>query len=365
MKIKKYIVIFLNAIILTNILMYAEAYAVNGNAEANQNNKLGVAYRTHVQDIGWQNYVTEGKMAGTEGQAKRLEGINIKLLNNKENISINYLVHVQDIGWQGWKTDDEMAGTSGRSLRLEGIKINLSNSNNYSIMYRVHVQDIGWQGWKTEGEMAGTEGQSKRLETIEIKIVEKSKFGMLHIDTPSNGASINSYQNNKISVSGWKMSNAENSFIKAYMDNNLIDSNLISYVERKDVINSIKGYGTESQNPTPGFKFDTNISNLSEGNHTIKIELYYENIVLANKETTFYIDNEMHIKYQAHVENIGWQSWQSDEGMAGTEGRALRVEALKIQLENAPSNIHIKYRTHVQDIGWQDWKTDGQLAGTE
>ena len=75
----------------------------------------------------WQNYVKEGDMAGTEGQSKRLEGINIKLLNNKENISIRYQVHVQDIGWQGWKTNDEMAGTSGRSLRLEGIRINLVN----------------------------------------------------------------------------------------------------------------------------------------------------------------------------------------------------------------------------------------------
>ena len=30
--------------------------------------KPEVEYRTHVQDIGWQEYVTEGKQAGTTGK---------------------------------------------------------------------------------------------------------------------------------------------------------------------------------------------------------------------------------------------------------------------------------------------------------
>jgi len=32
-------------------------------------------------------------------------------------------VHVQDYGWQAWKRDGAMAGTSGESKRLEGIEI--------------------------------------------------------------------------------------------------------------------------------------------------------------------------------------------------------------------------------------------------
>ena len=42
--------------------------------EANVN----VAYRTHVQTFGWQGWKYNGQMSGTSGQAKRLEGINIK-----------------------------------------------------------------------------------------------------------------------------------------------------------------------------------------------------------------------------------------------------------------------------------------------
>ena len=38
-----------------------------------------VEYRTHVQNIGWMDWVPSGKMSGTSGQAKRLEAIQIRL----------------------------------------------------------------------------------------------------------------------------------------------------------------------------------------------------------------------------------------------------------------------------------------------
>ena len=69
------------------------------------------------------------------------------------------------------------------------------------------------------------------------------------------------------------------------------------------------------------------------------------------------------ITYQGHVQKIGWQKWVSDGELAGTTGMARRVEALKIKLNNMPG-YSIKYRVHVQKIGWQDWVSDGELAGT-
>lgn len=131
-----------------------------------------ISYTTHIQDIGWQNQVKDGEMAGTEGQAKRLEAIKITL-KDLSGVKIKYQTHIQDIGWQDWKYDGTLAGTEGQSKRLEAIRIELEESDKYSIMYRVHIQDIGWQDWRYDGEKAGTEGQSKRLEAIQIKIVEK------------------------------------------------------------------------------------------------------------------------------------------------------------------------------------------------
>jgi N-acetylmuramoyl-L-alanine amidase len=40
------------------------------------------------------------------------------------------------------------------------------------------------------------------------------------------------------------------------------------------------------------------------------------------------------------------------------------LQAIKIMLEGAPSNYHVKYRAHVRNIGWQAWVTDGVQAGT-
>ena len=40
---------------------------------------ITVSYKTHVQTFGWENEVSNGKMAGTVGSAKRLEGITIRV----------------------------------------------------------------------------------------------------------------------------------------------------------------------------------------------------------------------------------------------------------------------------------------------
>ncbi len=134
-----------------------------------------VQYRTHVQKIGWQKYVKEGAMSGTSGQAKRLEGINISLLNPEYSGGITYRTHVQTYGWQDWKSNGAMSGTSGQAKRLEAIEIKLTGemAQHYDIYYRVHAQKFGWMGWAKNGESAGTAGYGYRLEAIEIRIIEK------------------------------------------------------------------------------------------------------------------------------------------------------------------------------------------------
>lgn len=134
-----------------------------------------VSYRTHIENIGWQSYVSNGTMAGTTGKSLRLEGINIKLENMDYSGDITYQTHIQNIGWQPWKKNGDMAGTSGQSLRLEAIKIKLTGeiANHYDVYYRVHCQEFGWMDWAKNGEAAGSSGYSYRLEGIEIRLVKK------------------------------------------------------------------------------------------------------------------------------------------------------------------------------------------------
>ena len=132
-------------------------------------------YQTHVQNVGWQDYVKNGAMSGTEGRSLRLEGIKINLNNKRISGNIEYSTHVQNIGWQNFVKNGSMSGTEGRSLRLEGIKIRLTGdlADKYDIYYRVHSQNIGWMGWAKNGEPAGTAGFSYRLEGIQIVVVNK------------------------------------------------------------------------------------------------------------------------------------------------------------------------------------------------
>lgn len=70
-----------------------------------------------------------------------------------------------------------MAGTSGEAKRLEAICIALTGemAEHYDIYYRVHAQTFGWLGWAKNGEASGTAGYAKRLEGIQIVLVPKGK----------------------------------------------------------------------------------------------------------------------------------------------------------------------------------------------
>lgn len=132
-------------------------------------------YKTHVQTFGWQNWTKEGDVSGTTGQSKRLEGINIELLDPEYTGGIRYKTHVQTFGWQDWVENGAMSGTTGKSKRLEAIQIELTDemAEKYDVYYQVHAQTFGWMGWAKNGEKAGTAGYSKRLEGIRIQLVPK------------------------------------------------------------------------------------------------------------------------------------------------------------------------------------------------
>ena len=117
-------------------------------------------------------------VAGTTGQSKRVEAIQIRLNNGvSDYYDIEYRAHVQNIGWQGWVKNDQVAGTTGESKRIEAIQIKLvpkksfqgsSNPSNTDFSYRSHVQDFGWLGYVENNSISGTVGISKRLEAFEL-----------------------------------------------------------------------------------------------------------------------------------------------------------------------------------------------------
>lgn len=218
--------------------------------------------------------------------------------------SISYQTHVQDYGWQSWKSNGEVSGTVGQSKRLEGINIKLSNING-SIEYKTHVQDIGWQDWKSNGQMSGTTGQSKRLEAIQIKL---------------SGEAANQYD--------------------VYYRVHAQDYGWLDWAKNGE------SAGTEGY------------SKRLEG---IQIVLVKKGENAPGSTSRPFICKM--IKYQTHVQNIGWQGEKADGEMSGTTGQSLRLEAIKIKLSSSIDG-GIVYKTHVQDYGWQNFVANGQASGT-
>ena len=271
-----------------------------------------ICYTTHIQDIGWQNQVKDGEMAGTEGQAKRLEAIKITL-KDLSGVKIKYQTHIQDIGWQDWKYDGTLAGTEGQSKRLEAIRIELEESDKYSIMYRVHIQDIGWQDWRYDGEKAGTEGQSKRLEAIQIKIVEKQTSISVNYSVHVQDIG---WQNWKAEekIAGTEGQSKRLEAIKIELLTNIKNLKLKYRVHIQDIgwqdwKDSEEMAGTEGQ---------------SKRLEAIQIKL----------ENT----QDYSIEYRVHVQDIGWQDWVKDGEISGTEGQSKRLEAIQIRIISKENN---------------------------
>lgn len=151
---------------------------------------INYSYRTHVQNLGWQDWKTDGNLSGTAGESLRLEAIEIAVENPGRDLGVEYSTHIQNKGWQEFKANGVMSGTSGESLRLEAIKINLTGkeTDQYDIYYRVHAQNLGWLDWAVNGAESGTAGFGYRLEGIEIKVIPKGD--------PAPGATANPFKEN-------------------------------------------------------------------------------------------------------------------------------------------------------------------------
>lgn len=78
----------------------------------------------HIQDIGWGHIddIEHDTILGTIGKALRLEAFKLHLEGVPDK-KLYYEAHVQDIGWQGVRSDGEVAGTTGQSKRIEAVRI--------------------------------------------------------------------------------------------------------------------------------------------------------------------------------------------------------------------------------------------------
>lgn len=269
----------------------------SGSLEPAEDPNISVTYQTHVQTYGWQDWVSDGDMSGTSGEAKRLEAIQIELTGSMaEKYDVYYRVHAQTFGWMGWAKNGGYAGSSGYAKRLEGIEIRLvakggaapgSTEGAYRhplIQYQTHVQTYGWQGWKQDGAVSGTSGQAKRLEGIEIRLVDPEFSGDVRYKT-------------HVQTYGWQ-----------------------------DWVSNGAMSGTSGQ---------------AKRLEAIQIEL------------TGDMAAQYDIYYRVHAQTFGWMGWAHNGEPAGTAGYAKRLEGIEIQLVpkggNPPGSTENYFREKTED----------------
>jgi uncharacterized protein YjdB len=326
-----------------------------------------VTYTTHVQDYGWLDPVADGALSGKDTEGKRIEAVQVSLKNSRYSGGISYNTQVQDYGWLNSVSDGATSGTTGQGKRVEAIQINLTGdiANYYDVYYRVESQDFGWLDWAKDGQSAGTVGLSKQMRAVEIVLVQKGGAAPGPTDRPilTNPSVVYSSQVQDI---GWQDFAADGALsgtvgqakrleaIKIALQNSPYSGDITYSTNVQDT-----GWGTSVANGD--ISGTVGESKRLEG---IKIGLSGE------------IANHYDIYYRVQSQSFGWLGWAKNGDPAGTEGMSTRIEAIEMVLVDkggaAPGSTDkpyitkpsVVYSSSVQNIGWQDPETDGATSGT-
>ena len=133
-----------------------------------------ISVEAHVSNVGWQAAVGNGGTAGTTGQSRAVEAIAAEV-SSPVSGGLSYSAHVSGVGWQDEVSGGAVAGTTGQGRAVECVKMRLTGdlSEYYDVWYRAYVQDYGWLGWASDGARAGTTGIGYRVEALQVRVLAK------------------------------------------------------------------------------------------------------------------------------------------------------------------------------------------------
>ena len=150
--------------------------AYNEQEPGDRKNKLGMAYRAHVSNMGWLDVVHDGQNAGTTGNGLPLECIKI---DPPKGVTQRVDAMISNVGWKTYKgictgdnrssKEDPEIGTTGKQYALEGLSIRCtSNTTGKALKFQAHIAGKGWSNVASDGQFVGSEGLSRPLEAIRI-----------------------------------------------------------------------------------------------------------------------------------------------------------------------------------------------------
>lgn len=217
--------------------------------------------------------------------------------------------HSANYGWLGNVYDRKVIGTTGKAKGLQAYQASLTNAAAAAggITYRSYVGNA-WQDWVSNGATSGTTGQGTALQAVQINL------------TGNAANQYDVYYRVHVANEGW-----------------------LGWAKNGNSAGSI-GYNYNAE--------------------ALEIAIVAKNAAAPGDTTTPLKTKTETISYQAHVASVGWQNTASSGATAGTTGRALAIEALKVSMANQTTSGSVQYNLHCANIGWQGWKSDGAIGGT-
>lgn len=331
--------------------------------------RYDVWYRAFTPVFGWSGWASNGVSVGRTGDGSGVTAIEVELSakgSTAPGASDNAFVegdsapgvvaqaHVSGVGWLDTVSGDAVIGTTGQSRALEAVGLKLNGFEDSSISVRAHVSDIGWQNWVSDGSYFGTVGQSKAIQAISLKLQgpASDSYDIWYRVHASGYGWLGWAKNGEDAGTTGLGVRAEALQIKLVEKGAFSPSdNLPALVSSPNIAIAAHVEGRGWLNPVGqnGVAGTTGQSLRVEA-----LKASWQGAIPGG------------IEISSHVEGVGWQDWAKGGSISGTVGKSRRVEAVKMRLSGTASQYYdIWYRVHAQSYGWMGWTSNGSKAGTE
>ena len=312
----------------------------------------------------WQ-YSSSGNVPGVTGSCDMNYCFNGSFLNVDDGkMHIQYEAHVSNIGWMSSKRDGSTAGTTGQSKAVEDLKVSILNPvEDGSVQIDAHVSGIGWQGWDTpSASEGGTTGQGRAVEAVRLRL------------TGSLAQDYDVYYRVHASNIGWMAWAKDGEEAGTTGFGRSVEAVQVMLVKKGAAAPSPDGANVDYafKKKPMSLTYRAHVSNVgwqgavADGATagTTGRGLALEDLKVS-LDSSDYSDGSA-VQVDAHVSGIGWQGWDTPSASeGGTTGQGRAVEAVRLRLTGSlAQDYDVYYRVHASNIGWMAWAKDGEEAGT-
>ena len=236
-----------------------ELVAINGKILSSQSIIIRVSPKTYSGELFIDSPTMNSQYILPDTKNIKLSGWAV---SNDENAVLK--LYVNNVCWgniaRNVDRQDVLNAKSqyAQTTRTAGFSTNIDISNFPEDLHTIKVEQISRYGKVISSQ------------SVIIKVSKKTYIGEMFIDSPTMNSQYKLPDTKNIRLSGWAVSNDENSVLKLYV-NNVCWGNIARNVDRQDVLNAKSQYAQTTR--IAGFSTNMDISQFPEGLHSIRVDM--------------------------------------------------------------------------------------------